>query len=342
MRIWKFGVLPSISTAVVLSAALATGCSSQTGALSDSAFTRPELTNITVGASPSTDLAGLYIAQQEGLFAEQGLHVTIEKIASNKAVIAAQLKGQVDISAQSYVSYISAQADGARFRILAEASTLKPGTRVLVTTAASHITSIAGLAGQKIGVNGTNNIGTLLVSALLEEYGISPNRVDFVTDPQGYTAMPRHLQTGIWGAALLAEPYATIGGQDYGDRELADMDQGATENFPMDGYVATRAWAEKYPKTAAVFVHAIQEGQEIADTSPLAVQAAIAKYDALPTMVTAVMALPGFPTGSVQAPNVQRVAEVMLQFGVLSKQYSAEVESGALVRSMISLETDIS
>ena len=103
----------------------------------------------------------------------------------------------------------------------------------------------------------------------------------------------------------------------------------------MDGYVATQAWAQKYPKTDAAFVRAIQQGQVIADTSPLAVQAAIAKYDDLPIKVTAVMAIPGFPTGSVEPQNIQRVADVMLEFGALSTRYSAEVESGALIRSMI-------
>jgi NitT/TauT family transport system substrate-binding protein len=320
---------------VILSAVLAAGCASPTGTASESALTRPELTGITVAAIPAADLAGLYIAQEEGLFAKQGLHVTLEKIASNQAAVAAQLKGQVDISAQSYVSYIAAQAAGARFRILAEASTLRPGTRVLVTRAGSRITSIAALAGKEIGVNGSNNIGTLLASALFAEYGISAKKADFITDPKGYTDMPAQLQVGTWGAALLAEPYATIAEEDYGDQEVADTDQGATENFPMDGYVATQAWAKKYPKTGAAFVRAIQEGQAIADTSPLAVQSAIAKYDNLPIKVTAVMAIPGFPTGSVEAPNIQRVANVMLEFGALSPRYRGEVESGALIRSMI-------
>jgi NitT/TauT family transport system substrate-binding protein len=81
--------------------------------------------------------------------------------------------------------------------------------------------------------------------------GISPEKVEFITDPKGYPAMPGQLQTGSWRAALLAEPYVTIAEEDYGDQELADTDQGATENFPMDGYVATQAWAEEYPKTAA-------------------------------------------------------------------------------------------
>jgi ABC-type nitrate/sulfonate/bicarbonate transport system substrate-binding protein len=102
--------------------------------------------------------------------------------------------------------------------------------------------------------------------------------------------------------------------------------------------VATQAWAEQHPKATAAFEAAIQEGQVIADTDPKAVQTAIGESDDLPPVVTAVMALPGFPTGPVDARNIQRVAEVMLEFGVLGSQYRAEVEQGTLTRSMISGE----
>jgi NitT/TauT family transport system substrate-binding protein len=332
---WKFGLAPCISVVIALSA-LSAGCSSQPHIAADSALTQPEEPSITVAALPTDDLAGLYIAQDDGLFAKQGLRVTIEKISSSQAIITDQMKGQVDISAGSYVAYIEAQAAGARFRILAEASTLRPGTRALVTVRASHITSIAGLVGQKIGVNGTNSIGTLLVSALLVEHGISPRDVDFITDPKGFPAMPAQLQAGKWGAAFLAEPYVTIAEESYGDQELIDLDQGATLNFPIDGYVATRSWAEKHPETTAAFVRAIQEGQTIADTHPAVAQAAIAESDDLPGRVTAVMALPGFPTGPVDVQRIQRVAVAMLEFGLLSTQYSAVVERGTLIRSMIS------
>ena len=230
MHIRKFSASRWTALAVAASAALAVGCSSNTGAADESALTQQ---NITVAASPQVDLAGLYIAQDDGFFARQGLHVTIEQLPSSQ-VVTAQLKGKVDISAQSYLPYIEAEAAGARFRILAEASSLKPGTRALVVTAASHITSIAGLSRQMIGVNGTNSIGTLLTSALLQENGISPEKVKFITDPKGYPAMPGQLQSGSWGAALLAEPYVTIAEQDYGDQELADTNQGTTENFPME------------------------------------------------------------------------------------------------------------
>jgi NitT/TauT family transport system substrate-binding protein len=329
MRIRRFWTAPFIAAVVTV---LAAGCASVSGGAASS---QPEEPDITVAAIPAVDLAGLYIALNEGLFARQGLHVTIDKIASSAAVITGQLKGQVDISAGSYIPYISAQAAGARFRILAEASTLAPNTRVLVTTADSRITNVAGLAGRKIGVNGTNSIGMLLVSALLSARGISPRKVTFVTDKAGFPAMPGELQAGAWDAAFLAEPYATAAGEEYGEQVLADLDQGAALNLPIDGYITTQAWARRHPKTAAAFVRAIEQGQAIANGDALTVHAAMAKYDDLPPQVTAAIALTGYPVGPVVEAGIQRIATAMNQFGMLRRQDTREAERRTLVESMI-------
>jgi NitT/TauT family transport system substrate-binding protein len=332
MSNWNFRVPLLVAATILVLAGCSTAPGDPTFASASAGLEQPD---ITVAAVPSADLAGLYVAQDEGLFVKAGLHVTIEKIAGSQAVIAAQLKGQVDISAGAYVAYILAQAAGARFRILAEASTLRPGTKVLLTAADSHVTSIAGLAGKKIGVNAPNSLGILLISALLQENGVPPKKVEFVPDHLGFPAMPGHLRQGEWDAAFLAEPYVTKAEEDYGEQPLADLDQGAMTNFPIDGYVATQAWVTKHPKTAAAFVRAIEAGQALAGSDPNAVQAAMAVADQLTPVVTAVMALPNFPTGPVDDKRMQRTANAMLQFGMLGQQYTSEVEQGTLVKSMI-------
>ncbi len=105
-------------------------------------------------------------------------------------------------------------------------------------------------------------------------------------------------------------------------------------NFPIDGYVATAGWAQRFPNTAAAFVRAIEAGQVIANTDPVAVQAAIGKYDHLPVRVTATIVLSGYPIGAVQEPNIQRVAVAMLNVGMLGRQYAADVERGTLAEAM--------
>ena len=99
--------------------------------------------------------------------------------------------------------------------------------------------------------------------------------------------------------------------------------------------MATEAWAAKYPKTAAAFMRAIEEGQVLADSDRAAVEAAMGESDSLPHQVTALMVLPDFPVGPVDARRIQRTAEAMLEFGLLGQQYAAKVQQGTLVESMI-------
>jgi NitT/TauT family transport system substrate-binding protein len=333
MNARRLSVAPLIAAVVSI---LVAGCTSAGGNTAvTAAAAAPEEPDITVAALPAVDLASLYIAQDQGLFAAQGLHVRIEKIASSQAIITDQLKGAVDISAGSYVPYIAAQAAGAKFHILAEASTLGPDSRALVVRADSRVTTVGQLAGKKIGLNGTNSIGTLLVSALLAQNGVSPRKVHFVTDPAGFPAMPGELEHGVWAAAFLSEPYITVAAEQYGEQVLADLDQGALMNFPIDGYVATQGWAQRFPNTAAAFVRAIEEGQLIANTDPAAVRAAIGKYDSLPPVVTASIVPSRYPIGAVSQTRIQRVAAAMLQFGMLGQADAAEVQQGTLVKSMV-------
>jgi NitT/TauT family transport system substrate-binding protein len=333
MNTRRLSAAPLIAAVISI---LVAGCTSAGGNTAvTAAAAAPEEPDITVAALPAVDLASLYIAQDQGLFATQGLYVRIEKIASSQAIITDQLKGAVDISAGSYVPYIAAQAAGARFRILAEASTLGPDSRALVVRAGSRVTTVGQLAGKEIGLNGTNSIGTLLVSALLAQNGVSPRKVHFVTDTAGFPAMPGELEHGVWAAAFLSEPYITVAAEQYGEQVLADLDQGALMNFPVDGYVATAGWAQRFPNTAAAFVRAIEEGQLIANTDPAAVRAAIGKYDSLPPVVTASIVPSRYPIGAVSQTRIQRVATAMLQFGMLGRADAAEVQQGTLVKSMV-------
>jgi NitT/TauT family transport system substrate-binding protein len=73
----------------------------------------PEKPDITVAALPIVANAPVYIAQEEGLFARAGLHVTIEPVAQSTAAIADLLHGSVDvITGANFVSFFKAQDAG--------------------------------------------------------------------------------------------------------------------------------------------------------------------------------------------------------------------------------------
>jgi NitT/TauT family transport system substrate-binding protein len=330
----KIGHVHPASVLATAIAMVACGCSASGTTANLADVGQPA--SITIAAVPSADLSGIYIALDQGLFTREGLNVKLESVASSKAIISAQLKGKIDLCAGAYLPYIADEATGDKFSILAEGSVMTPGTRLLLAPKTSDIDGVAGLKGEKIGMNATNSIGTLLVSAVLEENGISPKSVTFMTDPKGFPTMGGELATGTWNAAFFGEPYATAAEEKYGEQTVVDLDQGATSGLPISGYIATSEWADAHPTEVARFVAAIEQAQTIADTDRPAVEKALEKYDHLSPLVTSAMNLPDFPVGSVDAARIQREADDMVEFGMIPPKLETTVEQGAVVNAMVS------
>jgi NitT/TauT family transport system substrate-binding protein len=305
---------------VGLALALAGGCSASAGAAHAADVEKPDLT---VAVVPAVDSAGFFVALHEGLFAKQGLHVKFVPAISSETVIADQASGGYDITGGNYVSYIQAQQDHeADLDIFAEGSVLQPGVMGIYTMPGSPVTTLGNLKGRTVAVNAPRNIMYLLAASVLSEHGIPPAEVRFVVAKNGFPAMPAELKAGAFAAAAFAEPFGSVAAQADGAVPLADFDQGATTSFPVEGYVVTRQWARKYPRTLAAFYRALEQGQEIADTDRAAVEAAFAALPGalgLPKTTTAIMALESYPfssgpVGTVDAVRLRRVVDVMRQF----------------------------
>ncbi|MGH3195365.1 MAG: ABC transporter substrate-binding protein [Streptosporangiaceae bacterium] len=294
-----------------------------------------EKTNLTVGAVPVADEVGLYIAEDEGLFKAAGLNVTIDSIVSSADATTGQNDGKYDVTAGNSVSYIQDQVTGqSNLEIVAEGSLMQPGNQALYALPGSSYTNITHLKGARIGVNAPDNIGTLLISSVLQEYGMSPRQVRFVpmNFPQMGEALKRHLIDVAW----LPEPFGSADAESMGLQELGDLDQGATESFPVGWYVVTKAWAKKYPHTLAAFLDALRQGQEIADTRRNVVEQAMEKLPSpytVPPAIAAVMSLETYPLSvapDIDLSRVQRVANEMYLFQMLSRPFKVSSMLGGL------------
>ena len=320
--------LTSIGLVVMLNA----GCGGPSASPKASGL---EKTTLTVGAVPVADEAGLYIAEDEGLFKAAGLNVTIDSIVSSADATKGQNDGTYDITAGNSVSYIQDQVTGqSNLEIIAEGSLMQPGTQALYTLPGSPVRNVTDLKGKRIGVNALNNIGTLLISSVLEEYGMSPREVHFV--PVNFPQMGEALKQHLIDVAWLPEPFGSADAESMGLQELCDLDQGATANFPVGWYVVTKAWAKKYPHTMAAFLQALQEGQQIADSRRNAVEQAMEKLPmpyTVPPTIAAVMSLETYPLSiapDIDRSRVQRVADEMYQFQMLGSPFKVSSMLGGL------------
>jgi len=299
---------------------LATGCSS--GSDGSEPRLALEKTSIVVGAFPSIDSAGLYIAEMDGLFAAQGLHVTIVSAGnpppSTQDLINGQIKEKYDVTAGDYVTYIENEVLGAAYlRIIAEASFLQPNVQTLLVNGTPSVNSVGQLRNRNktVSVNAPDNIGTLLLDSLLAEYGIQPSQVKF-NNYVPFSAVAQLLATKAVSASYATEPFVSLDEEKVGAEELADLDQGSTVDFPIEGYVVTEEWAQKYPNTLKAFVRALSQGQEIADADRPAVEKAVERYLHISASTAAFISLPAFPT-AVDPVRLQRVIGAMVRFGLL-------------------------
>jgi NitT/TauT family transport system substrate-binding protein len=314
----KFATNRTMSAICVFGLVLASaGCSAAQGA----SHGPLEKTNLIVDDFPSVDSAGLYIAQQLGLFKAQGLNVTIVPVfTSSQQTVTNIEKGAADISSGDYVTYMDNELlDKAHLEIIGEASILEPNQLALFVKDGSSIERVSQLEGKTVSVAGHDDIATLLIDSLLSDNGVPSSKVTLVPGTP-LPADPALISKGAFTAAPIPEPYVSEGEEQYGLAELADLDQGGTQNFPIQGFAVTQAWAQANPNTLKAFVTALDQGQQIADTDRAAVQKAIEQQPLKVTPgIAAVIALPDFPT-AIDPARLQRVVDDMIQFGFLPKK----------------------
>lgn len=309
----------AIIVSAVAIVTLASGCSSGSGGAAPRL--RLEKTSILVDAFPAIDSAGLYIAEMDGLFAAQGLNVTIVPARnpppSTQDLINGQIAEKYDITAGDYVTYIENETmlGTAYLQIIAEASFLQPNVEALLVKGASSVRSIGQLRNRTVSVNAPGDIGTLLVDSLLVEHGIQPDQVK-LNSYVPFPAVAKMLTSNAVSGSFAAEPFVSLDEENADVQELADLDQGSTLDFPIEGYAVTEEWAQKYPNTLKAFVRALSEGQEIADTNRSVVEKAIERYLGISAVTAASISLPAFPTG-VDPVRLQRVISAMARFGLL-------------------------
>ena len=239
-----------------------------------------------------------------------------------------QVAGQYDITGGNYVSYIQHYVDEHQpLEIIAEGSVMQEGTQAIYTMPNSKIKTLAGLKGHVLGINAPLNINYLLAASVLTENGIKlspvrlPHPADPVPDHGGRSSPPGRSPRRRCPSRSPPPPSSSTAWS-----TLSDLNQGATEQFPIQGYVVTKAWAEQNPDTLKAFVAALTQGQEIADTSRSAVEQAMESLKGpqngeIPPIVASVMAVNIYPT-AIDQVRIQRVADVMYQFGLLKPRFN--------------------
>lgn len=328
-RARRRAVIAAASCAVAL---LAAACSSSGGAGMGTVSG-----TITIAAAAGIDDAPLWLAQEKGLFAADGLHVVIKDFGSQSAELTAVEDGSAQIAASDYGNIFAHQQAQPNLKLLADGYDAGSASVEILSLPKYNIRTALNLQGAPIGLPSDSAVGTtstgvpesLYVAAARE---VMSNYLASGADVLTWQRMSQQkeisqLSSGKLHAILLTEPYIYDAEATLGATPVLDVFSGGTATLPISGYVAISSWVKNHATAVADFQAALAQAQsDAAMTGP--VQQILPKLpDAgITTQEANMVSVGSYPT-TTNVGALQRVTELMTTESMLSKSGSIAISS---------------
>jgi NitT/TauT family transport system substrate-binding protein len=189
--------LPKLLVCLLVLAVLLTGCASA-GSQQPAATQAPaaatnapqQLTKIKVSVLPFLTYAPLFIAKEEGYYAEQGLDVEFVPINTNSDAMAPLAQGQLDVASGSFdVSTLNAIAKGADIKYVSDKGYLDPNNCSAMTFVVRKellengaLKDPAKLKGMKVALMPASS-SEYALDLMLKDTGVSTKDMDVQNIP---------------------------------------------------------------------------------------------------------------------------------------------------------------
>lgn len=315
--------LPPLATALALVASLC-GCG-LLGGNDEPPPGEPEVSSLNVSIMKTTDLAPFLLAVKEGFFDDEGLDVAFVDAPSGGDSVDRLIAGEVDIAYSSYPPLFLAESrragqDEGGIRIVADAASASPNSCVVVALPSSSVTSAGDLAGKRVAVTATGTTSDLLTMSRLREEGVDHDTVQWITTP--FPAMADALRAGDVDAAFVTEPFLSQTRIDAGAVPIFDAATGPTADLPVAGWGTTGDFVRERPRTVAAFQRAMRRGTDLALSDRGLVDPLLVEFAGVAEAVAREATLLTFRS-TPDAGRLQRVPDLMLEFGVIEEELDA-------------------
>ena len=247
-----------------------------------SAAAADDLPVVRVGMSPVETEAGVYYAEELGLFRKAGITVKVTNFPGGAAITAGIVSGDLDIGAANPLSLANAYLRGIPIRIIASGSlysTASPQS-LLVIAPAKTAPAFAELNGKVFCGVSVGGMDQLAVDAWTDKMGGDASTIKFVEVPP--SAVPEALQQGRVDLCVLAEPALTPAIADKRVKAISKVYGIAYGNrFTMALFFGANDWLNNNPVLAKKFIGALVDGQVWASTHPEQAAVILEKYTKL-------------------------------------------------------------
>ncbi|MGI9478137.1 MAG: ABC transporter substrate-binding protein, partial [Hyphomicrobiaceae bacterium] len=168
-----------------------------------------KLHKIKYGVPSGNDALTVRFGIEEGIFAAEGIELTMEVVFGGPEIAAAFDSGAVQIGSLGSPSGIPAMAAGSRFRVIASGCRQKPHMYLGV---GKNIRSYDDLKGKRIGLLSIGSCPSWIVHKILAHHGVSAESdVELVPLHDQYPRIIEIMADGGFEACLATEPNLSIG-----------------------------------------------------------------------------------------------------------------------------------
>lgn len=174
-------------------------------------------TTIRVGGLGGTPDRFIWVGQDKGYYAEQGLNLDVTLFKSFTEMVPLLATGKLDVGGGGISpGLFNAMLSGISMKVVSDASLIAPPPPghhmsyglMVRNDLKDQVKTVADMKGRSIGVNGTEGIGQVQLDAILHLGGLSNADVDVqaIPFPDAYAAMGNKKLDG----ALQLEPFITL------------------------------------------------------------------------------------------------------------------------------------
>lgn len=272
--------------------------------------------SVNVGYFPLVHTAPVVHADGTGLFSDAGLEVELHPTAGGTETIPSLIAGEYDFVYTNYVSALVAAEQGLPVVVVA-GNDVGADDHAIMVAADSPLSEPADLEGATVAVNNLQNVGSLAVSAILEDAGADPELVDFVELP--YPVMGAALEQGEIDAMWQVEPFTT-GALADGHEVLFPLFHGPTGDLPVAGWITTRDFAAENPEAVEAFRETLSTSvDQVRDDRDLLVDL-VPTYTEVSAEVVSEVAMPVWDA-EPDPDGLATTADLMERFGLIAEPF---------------------
>jgi NitT/TauT family transport system substrate-binding protein len=228
----------------------------------------PTLAKIRLSGIVVEDIAPIYYAQSNGIFAKNGLDVEFDAAASGSAVVAAITAGAYELGKASVISSFRAVSRGIPVVAVAPGwifDASNSSAEMIVATD-STIKTGADLNGKTIAVGSLKELNQLAAMAWVDKHGGDSKTLQFIELP--VAASGAAVASHRVDATVLLEPTLTDAISVGTVRSIGSAFGAIAPTFPVSLWIANRAWASSHPAQARAFAKSLAEASQYINHHP--------------------------------------------------------------------------